>query len=160
MLTPTYACRVSSGARIAGRCLAAVLALILVGCAPNVSDNDIQDISLTALQKAMDKNAASKNKDLLLLVDARSPKDFDEGHLPDARNLPLTAIPDKRGPLDKNLERYGSIVVYGNDRGSGSARALAKRMMGVGYTNVMVFLGGVEEWRRANLPLVSAKPGS
>lgn len=154
---PIYAGRHSTLARFAGRCLAAVLALLLVGCAPNVSDNDLQDISLTALQKAMDKNASSKNKDLLLLVDARSPKDFAEGHLPDARNMQLTAIPDKRGPLDRNLERYGSIVVYGNDRGSASARALAKRMLGVGYSNVMVFLGGVEEWRRANLPLVGAK---
>ncbi len=144
--------------RIAFVALLATLASQLGGCAPNISDNDIQDVPLVSLQKSIDQQAAARGKPLLLLIDARSPKDFAEGHLPDARNMQLTAIPDKRGQTDKRFDRFDTIVIYGHDRGSAGPRALAKRMLGVGYENVGVFMGGIEEWRRANLPLVKAAP--
>jgi 3-mercaptopyruvate sulfurtransferase SseA len=144
--------------RIAAMAAAMVFVATLGGCVPNISDKDIQDVPLASLQKSIEKQAAAKDKPLLLLIDSRSPKDFADGHLPDARNMQITAIPDKRGDIDRRLSRFDAIVIYGNDRGSAGPRALAKRMLGVGYENVGVFMGGIEEWRRANLPLVKAAP--
>ncbi len=144
----------------AGSLLLGVLAVILGlgGCQRNITDESIVDISLTDLRKVIDEHKSSKDKDVLLLVDPRSPRDFAKGHLPDARNMQLPSIPDRKGELDKRLERFSYVVVYGEDRGSAVAKALAKRMMGVGYDNIYMFGGGIEEWRRAGMVLVESEP--
>lgn len=127
----------------------------LGGCQTKTTEDSIdeREIKLIDLRKVMDDQRAARDKPILLLVDPRSPKDFAKGHLADARNMPLQSIPDRKGELDKRLEAYDRVVVYGEDRGSAVARAMAKRMLAVGYDNIYVFMGGLEEWRRANLPV-------
>ncbi|MBL8990319.1 MAG: hypothetical protein JNJ48_01930 [Phycisphaerae bacterium] len=136
--------------------LAVILPLtVLGGCESKTTDDSIEPITLEALRAEM---ADSRAPERLLLLDARSPKDYAGGHLPTARNYAWERIGDTPQTMDPRLERFKFKVVYGNDRGSATARALTKRMIQAGYKNVRMYLGGLEEWTRAGLP-VEKSPG-
>jgi rhodanese-related sulfurtransferase len=127
------------------------------GCSPNITQDSVKDIPLAQVRKRIDEQAASKSKDVLVLIDARSAKAFAAGHIPDARNMNLGDFPDRldrRGELDRRIERFEYKVIYGEDRGSAPAQAMVKRLLGLGYGDVYMFMGGMEEWRAANLPVV------
>lgn len=138
-----------------------VLALILPlaalgGCESKTTDDSIEPITIDALRAEM---ADSRAPERLLLLDARSARDFGAGHLPTAKNYAWERIGDTPQNMDPRLDRFKVKVVYGNDRGSATARALTKRMIQAGYKNVRMYLGGLEEWTRAGLPVErSAEP--
>lgn len=115
---------------------------------------------LAQVRKHMDENARSREKNEILMIDARSPKAFAAGHIPDARNLTLADFPDRldRRERDRRIERYGYKVVYGEHRGDAGAQALVKRLLGLGYEDVSMYMGGMDEWRRMNLAVVG-EPG-
>jgi rhodanese-related sulfurtransferase len=81
--------------------------------------------------------------DRVVLVDVRQPSGFAEEHIPGAINLPLNTL--RAG--EPALAEAQSIVVYA----SGSpedplAGAAAKRLLALGYSNVLEFRGGLDEW--------------
>lgn len=132
------------------RTLAAVLscagASLLVGCNKSISDKDIQPISLAEVRALTQTDRQAS----VLLIDPRSSAAYARGHIPGARNLRLESVDDREG-TDPALERYSALVVYGEDPGTGTGRAMAKRLMSVGYKDVRLFLGGLSEWTRAGL---------
>jgi phage shock protein E len=74
------------------------------------------------------------------LIDVRTPREFDSGHLPRARNLPLDrllSMPEAAGAKDR------PVVVYckSGTRSAAAARALRR----AGYTTV-VNLGPMFAW--------------
>lgn len=66
--------------------------------------------------------------------------------------MQLADVRPERG-VDPALDRYGQLVVYGDDPGTGSAVAMTKRLMMTGYKKVRMFMGGMSEWKRAGLPV-------
>ncbi len=88
--------------------------------------------------------AADSKGDKVLLIDPRPPAEFRAGHIPGARNINLPAVP--AGKIDKSLDAFSVLVVYGKDPASVSGRAMTKRLMANGYQDVRFFPGGVEEW--------------
>jgi len=76
--------------------------------------------------------AKAKDENSLLVVDVRTPEEFEDGAYPDAINIPLDEIMDRLDELGDNAAR--EIVVY---CASGARSAYAQRMlMQVGYSNV------------------------
>lgn len=133
--------------RLAGVFLGAVcIGGGLGGCSKQITDKDIKSISLTEVRALME----SGRPGAVLLIDPRSEAAFAQGHLPGARNIQLDEVRADRG-TDPTLERYGALVVYGDDPGTGSAVAMTKRLMMTGYKGVRWFAGGLSEWRRAGL---------
>ncbi len=138
--------------------LAAVLAVCQVfgvGCSKEVSDRDIKTI---ALADAARLHARSQSEPLeALFIDPRSKAMFDASRIAGARHLQLTADDIDRG-TDPAINRYETLVVYGNDPGSAIARAMAKRMMAIGYSKKKVKLmpEGLSAWDRAGLPVERA----
>lgn len=94
----------------------------------------------------VEKAAREGDGGTVLLVDPRHPRDFEAGRIPGARNLRLSEVPPE-SRVDRSLDRYGTIVVYGNDPASASARAMTKRLLAIGYSSVRWFPGGLEEWK-------------
>jgi rhodanese-related sulfurtransferase len=136
------------------RILAAVAACtgasLLVGCSKSISDRDIQPISLAEVRALTQAERAGS----VLLIDPRSPAAYARGHIPGARNMRLETVSDQEG-IDPALERYSALVVYGEDPGTGTGRAMTKRLMTIGYKNVRLFFGGMNEWSRAGLEVRS-----
>jgi rhodanese-related sulfurtransferase len=84
-----------------------------------------------------------------LIVDARSPEDFASGHLPDALNLPAAAGIDLLKFVSKDWKHSHCIVVYCASDRCDLAKLLANRLLSEGFTNLLLFRGGWQEWVRS-----------
>jgi rhodanese-related sulfurtransferase len=78
----------------------------------------------------------------LAILDIRTTKEYEAGHIPGAVHVPLSDIGDKVKKLKKDKE----LMVYCNN-GSRSIWAI-KRLMGMGYKNLYNLKGGFDAWKR------------
>lgn len=132
----------------------ALMAAVSAGCSNNVSDADIKYATLSEVRGITRSDKVTANR----LLDPRSPGEFGTGHIPGAENLPLQSVPVTKDGPEPRLGRYKTLVVYGNDPGSAVARAMAKRLMGLGAGNVKLFQGGMVEWTKAGYPVERDAP--
>ncbi|MYN42683.1 rhodanese-like domain-containing protein [Duganella sp. FT109W] len=89
------------------------------------------------------------NRGKTTILDVRDAKDYADGHLPDAKNIPLADL-DKRLPeLDKFKSRSLIVVGKSDARASAAAAKLGK----AGFADVVNLEGGVAAWQKAGLPL-------
>lgn len=78
----------------------------------------------------------------MMLIDVRTDKEFERGHIPGAAHVPLAEIGDRIKKLKKDKE----LVVYCQN-GNRSIWAI-KRLMGMGYKNLSNLKGGYNAWKR------------
>jgi rhodanese-related sulfurtransferase len=78
----------------------------------------------------------------MMILDVRTHKDYERGHIPGAIHVPLSDIGDKIKKLKKDKE----LVVY-CENGNRSIWAI-KRLMGMGYKNLFNLKGGYRAWKR------------
>jgi rhodanese-related sulfurtransferase len=141
----------------AARCLMTLVICaacgFLLGCNDTVSDDSIEFASLTQTRALLqDKPGVAR------AVDVRPPADFAAAHIPGALNLDLALVSENKDSIDPALARYKTLVVYGQDPGSGAARAMAKRLMRAGHKGVLMFSGGMAEWTGAGLKVEGSPP--
>jgi rhodanese-related sulfurtransferase len=81
-----------------------------------------------------------------LVIDVRTRREFDSGHIPDALNIPYDELPGRFGELESGRE----IVVYceGGGRSSRAASALRR----AGFSTVLHLEGDMSAWRASQLP--------
>jgi rhodanese-related sulfurtransferase len=119
-------------------------------CEKNITDRDIRGISASEVRRLIDDSKAKNKPELILLIDPRTPAQFQAGHIPGARNIQLDEFQSqstRQGRLPA-YERFETMVVYGNDPASTVARAMAKRLLANDYKEVYWFTGGAAEWVR------------
>ena len=142
-------------------CLAAlsVLGTGLGGCAAGSSDADIKAVKITQFRALVEEAKAKPNE--ILIIDARSADEFKAAHIEGSRNLRPEQL-RAESPIFTQLSGYGTIVVYGADPASGSAKQATKRLMDFSSSKVLWFQGGMKFWRAAGYPLVEAEtaPGA
>jgi rhodanese-related sulfurtransferase len=103
--------------------------------------------------KAVSPGEATRllNHDNAIMIDMRSDKDYRDGHIVNAVN-----VPDGKGEipatLSKHLER--PVIVY-CQRGQQST-AICNRLSKQGFESVYNLQGGVLAWQKADLPLTKA----
>lgn len=134
----------------------------LIGCS-KVSDKDVlkEALDLQDVSKIVQRGevASASGKGTTLLLDVRTAEAFATGHIPGARNIRLPQIDAKE--KDPDLDKYKTIIVYDQNRGSASGMAVAKRLLVARYDDVRLFEEGFDAWKRAGLPVESgAKPGA
>ncbi len=83
-----------------------------------------------------------------LVIDIRGNGEFNAGHLPNSKNIPLADI-EKR--IDEIPAGKKVLVVCENGQTSGRASAMLKK---AGREEVFGLGGGVSAWRQAGLPIV------
>lgn len=85
-----------------------------------------------------------------LIVDVREDKDYEAGHIIDARHVPASEL----GSRADTFKRYKDkpVLVY-CDSGLASAGA-ARALRAAGFGKVVTLRGGLNTWRQENLPLV------
>jgi len=136
---------VGSWTRFALRSAGVSLVLLLQACS-GVSDKNIENMTGVELRRMVDDLKKNRDSADLLLIDPRNPRDYAAERIPGAQNLRLSDVPpDAR--VVPSIDRFGTIVVYGNDPASASAKAMTKRLITVGYSSVRFFPGGLEEWK-------------
>jgi rhodanese-related sulfurtransferase len=84
-----------------------------------------------------------------VLLDVRTPEEFNEGHLADAQNIDFknTSFEASMGQLDKNKTYF----VYCK-AGVRSEKAV-DLMQKLGFQEVYHMQGGIDAWRKEGLPL-------
>jgi len=85
-----------------------------------------------------------------LILDVRDSKDYDEGHIIEARNVPAAEIGQRAETFKKYKEK--PVLVY-CETGAASAGA-ARTLRNSGFNKVVTLRGGLGGWRQENLPLV------
>jgi rhodanese-related sulfurtransferase len=85
-----------------------------------------------------------------LVIDVRKPEDFQQGHIVNARNVPLAEM--QRGDDAINKQKSKILLAVCAD-GSTAGRA-AGELRKAGYENAFSLKGGLAGWRADNLPLV------
>ena len=99
------------------------------------------------------KRKLDRNEDFVL-IDVLDEDEFQDFHLPRARNVPLrtsdfsrriqTLVPDKKTP----------IIVYCADFECQASSNAAEILESLGYQEVRHYAQGKEDWREAGYPLV------
>ena len=87
-----------------------------------------------------------------VLLDVREPQEWQAGHAPRARHIPLGQIARRAGELPK-----GRTVVTVCRSGARSARAAA--LLAADGREVSNLAGGMHAWARAGLPVVARGGG-
>lgn len=89
------------------------------------------------------------NGDSAILLDVRESKEFKEGHITGALNIPAARIDSRLSELEKHR---GQVVVIADKMGQHGG-AVGKKLKKHGF-DVRRLQGGMTEWRSQNLPLV------
>ena len=89
-----------------------------------------------------------------VLVNALAREAFDEARIPGSISIPagdaLRVAPDV-------LARDQAIVVYCSSRSCTASPTLAQKLVDIGFTEVIDFEGGIEEWERAGYPMQGSR---
>ncbi len=90
------------------------------------------------------------NREGAVVLDVRDKKEFGEGHIVDAMNIPHTAIASRIGELERHKVKP-VVVACKMGQHSGAVGTLLRK---AGFENVVRLRGGITEWRSQNLPVV------
>ena len=85
-----------------------------------------------------------------LLLDVRDSKDYEAGHIIDARHIPAAELASRAESLKKFKEKPVLVYCDGGFTSAGAAKALRAS----GFNKVVTLSGGLASWRQENLPLV------
>lgn len=88
------------------------------------------------------------NQGKTLILDVREPGEFAEGHIREAKNIPLGELPKRVGELDKFKSKAVIVVCASGMRSSKAASQLKQ----AGFNDVFNLAGGLSAWRAQGLP--------
>ena len=88
-----------------------------------------------------------------VVVDVRGTSTFEQGHVIDALNVPLSEMDQKVGSLQKH-KNATLLVCCDNGMTSGKAAGLLREQ---GFSAVTTLKGGLNAWRQEGLPLQTGK---
>jgi rhodanese-related sulfurtransferase len=89
------------------------------------------------------------NQQNALVLDVRDASEYQNGHLLNARNIPLAELDARARELEKHKVKPLVIVCESDNRSAKAAAALRKQ----GFEKVFTLGGGMAAWRQAGLPL-------
>ena len=90
------------------------------------------------------------NRDSAIILDVCTHKEFGEGHIPDAINVPLSDIP---GGLGKKLTKSKDKPVIISCRSGNRAKSAARKLNKQGFKDIYILSGGNMAWQKENLPM-------
>jgi rhodanese-related sulfurtransferase len=95
---------------------------------------------------------AAVSREPFLLLDVRTPAEFESVHAPGAINVPLDQIDPQR--MVAQLSAGGNVPVYVICKGGARARAACEKLLAAGCGSVRLVEGGMDAWIAANLPVI------
>lgn len=124
---------------------------------PWIEDHGLRLESLAAAEGIEIASSAEMRRHMesgsLLILDARSAKEFDTGHLPGALSFPFATHLKSFTELSAILEPSQPVIVYCSGRHCDDALRLGIFLKSQGTQKVILFPGGVAEWTRAGFSL-------
>jgi rhodanese-related sulfurtransferase len=117
----------------------------------SLGGNVMSEIQSVSVQQLAEMNAKAHVE----LIDVRSPVEFREVHIAQARNVPL----DRFDPRQIVKDRAGGSdqPVFLVCKSGGRASKAAKKFIDAGILNAFLVEGGTDAWIAAELPVVRGK---
>ena len=81
-----------------------------------------------------------------IIVDARSPEEYEEGHIPGAHPLFFYNLNEYYPKHEDLLKSASSILVYCGNIDCDDSEFLANELFNLGYAPILVYKGGLEDW--------------
>jgi polyisoprenoid-binding protein YceI/rhodanese-related sulfurtransferase len=92
------------------------------------------------------------------IVEALPPMYYADAHLPGALNLPHDEVAERAAALLP--DRDAAIVVYCSNTACQNSSIAARRLANLGYTNVLAYVEGKQDWIEAGLPVEHGLPAT
>lgn len=92
-------------------------------------------------------------KQPFVLIDARSPQEYQEAHLPGALNIPEKELQANKASLPGDKSTL--LVIYCNGVKCGKSKRLAEQIEPMGYPNISIYSEGIPVWEERALPIVA-----
>lgn len=93
-----------------------------------------------------------------LIFDARPAIDFAAGHIPGARPLPFEEVATRLVDYMEFLEPAAPVVTYCAGPSCDEALLLSIHLRSLGFTNVLFYAAGLEQWAAAKNPVAKEGP--
>lgn len=93
------------------------------------------------------------NRDEAVVIDVREQAEYANGHIPNARHIPLGEL-DRRLPELEKLKDAPLILCCASGARSRTATAKLRK---AGFDNVFNLKGGLTEWEKAGNPLTTGR---
>jgi rhodanese-related sulfurtransferase len=84
-----------------------------------------------------------------LVLDVREDKEWAEGHIPNAKHIPLGQLSKRISELDKYKDKPIVVSCRSGHRSATACRTLKKD----GFEQTHNLMGGIIAWENANLPV-------
>jgi rhodanese-related sulfurtransferase len=94
----------------------------------------------------------------LLLINVLDTDAYEKEHIPDSHNIPLSRDDFLHQVQDLAARMDRRIVVHCSSKDCKLSPTAAKKLEGVGFTNVADFEGGMAEWKLAGFETESGAP--
>lgn len=131
--------------------LAIVLSLCSFVYGANVKKPVYTIIKTVDLQKIIDSKS-----DKFLVIDARSPGEYKDVHIPGAINVPVNRFEKYAKLLPQDQTK--TLIFYCNGVKCGKSKRAAVKAIALGYQNVLVYAEGMPVWEEKGLPIITG-PG-
>ncbi len=89
------------------------------------------------------------NRKDAVMIDVRETAEFNGGHAPNAKNIPVGELDKRAGELEKWKNRPALVVCQTGGRSHAATAALRK----IGFKEVVVLAGDMGAWQQANMPV-------
>lgn len=93
------------------------------------------------------------DKGNVLFVDARSVKDYENGHIPGAVSLPPGQFDERIGSFLDRHPPDRPIVVYCSGRTCHDSHDLARMLSDLAFSDVRIFIDGFPGWQAQGYPI-------
>jgi len=113
------------------------------------NDIVIDDIEIGTVDQARKLYDSGK----YIFVDARSPEDYEEGHIRGAVSLPVGQFDEKIAAFEERHPPQAAIITYCSGRTCLDSHHLAGFLLEFGYDNVTVFIDGFPGWEAEGHPI-------
>ena len=91
------------------------------------------------------------NREDALLLDVRDAAAYAQGHIINARNIPMSQLEERAAELGKQKGKTRPVIVH-CDNGTRSAAGMAL-LNKHGFEKVFTLAGGITAWKAAGLPM-------
>lgn len=132
------------------RNICAAAAFVVAAAAPAIGAEQqatgIKTVSTQELKVLLEKGEPKP-----LVIDARTPREYEEVHIKDAVNIPVDKL--EKDPSLLPVDRARKLVFYCNGVKCGKSKKAAKLATDWGYTDVVVYAEGMPVWEEKGLPI-------
>jgi len=121
------------------------LAVVLLSFSSALAAADFAVISTDQLKQFIDQ------KEKMVLIDARTPAEYQEAHIIGAINIPEKGFEEAKQQLP--AEKDALLIFYCNGVKCGKSKKVANIVQPLGYTNILVYREGIPVWEEREFPL-------